>query len=1020
MWQILVLLVVSSVQLTADDSIRAVVDKYFDAYVKRDIDAYAALWDPASPDLPSRRQAVAQLFATSRYSFSSPRISRLKMDGSTANVWITTRRTMMRGDTSFVTDVALALDLKTYGNEWKITREASAVAELARMLAGAASDSERNELLSLDPALLTRELVALLHGESDRLFARKVYDRVLDLNQLIQRIANQTGLSGDEASAWRAMGDAHFYRKEYPKALDAYQKSLALEENLRRDYDLMNLWMSVAVLFTAMDRQAEAIDAYSKSVALGEKVGDKSGTADALERISKIHQDEGRFGEASKVLVKALTLRETMFDRAAIAATLIRLAELEYDQGEADAAIGYYRRSLAVYETLGRPEAEVYALHNIANICYLQGNYEVALATYRREVERAASNDNTRATAAAQTGIGLILTIYGDYAGALDSYQKALEVWRRTTELVETANARQKVGATYFRLGDFVSAEEHYREELRLRDALKDEQETAWAQLDVVTALNAQGKLDEALSLNERSLGLFESAKNASGMATALTTLSGVRYSRKEFDASLGAADRAAAVAKGARDFDMYWQARHRAGKANVCLLQFDAARRAFLDAIATIDSKYALLPGVRPQRLLEPRIAPFLAMVDLSVSQNRGADALAFSERGKQLVLRSILESQRLKINKTMTREEISRQTEIAKNISTLTTQLYREREKQSSNAARLESLSAKIAQARSDQTTFEDELYKRRPEVKTIRAESAALSFREIQNLSWPKGTVIFEYTESEEQIYLFVLTREANAKGRTSARVQAFPLGVSRNDIAEHVMGLARGVSTKGDGWEAHARWLYDVLVKPAASAMTGKQELLVIPDGIAWNVPFAALLVSDSEFLIEKIAISISSSITAFDHIQRHARRQRPVSQDTAPITEFTQSSTVNDASPFFSLIEGRELRSWLDTGFNSTTIVLSSSELTPKGISAGRGLTGFWWILYIGNSDSSLVSRWQSDASAAAQLVGSFRTRNANAKSLQLAIKELISKPGYRHPFLWSGLTFAGPSAVSFR
>jgi len=419
-------------------------------------------------------------------------------------------------------------------------------------------------------------------------------------------------------------------------------------------------------------------------------------------------------------------------------------------------------------------------------------------------------------------------------------------------------------------------------------------------------------------------------------------------------------------------------------------------------------------MPVMRPQRLLEPRLAPFLAMVDLSLSQNRGVDALVFAEKGKQLVLRSILESQRLRINKTMTTDELSRQAEIAKKISIQMTQLYRERERKPSNAARIESLTSQLAQTRSDEGAFEAELYKRRPAVKAFRGEAAALSFPQIQNLSWPRSTLILEYVETDEQIYLFVLSRDAHLKARTTVKIQVFPLGVSRNDIAERVMGFARSVSTRADGWQEDARWLYDILIKPASAAMTGKHELLVIPDGISWNVPFAALLANESELLIERIAVSMASSITAFEQIQTHARRQRLRSDgDNSPITEFARDSTVNDASPFYSMIEGKELRAWLETGFDSPSLILSSSELTPRGISAGRGLTGFWWILMIANCDSSLVSRWRTDEASRSILLASFKSQNATAKSLQNAIKELISQPEYRHPFHWSGLVFAG-------
>ena len=433
-----------SSQNADDQAVRQLVDRYFASFINRNLDAYVGLWSPSSPDLPLRREAVSQMFQTSTYSFSPPRIARIKTNSEKGSVWVTTRRTITRGGVDFSTGLALALDLTRENGDWKIRREAPAVAELASLLVAASDDTERNELLQLDPELLTRDLLVLLQNESTRRSRNSDYTKALEISRLIQRIASEKQMQAEEATAWRSIGDAHYYRKEFEAALDAYRKGLSLEEKLGREFDQIVLSMSSGLALVALNRTSEALETYGRSLELSEKVGDKAGMSDSLERRSRIHRDEGRLVEASSELEQSVTLREAIRDRPGAAQGLLTLAEIEYDQGELDRAIACYHRALTHFEALGRPDAEVYALHNIANISYLLGNLDHARSSYLRELKRAEVGTNRFAPAAAHTGLGLISTIYGDYAAALTAYEGALAVWRQTTEFADTALGTSK------------------------------------------------------------------------------------------------------------------------------------------------------------------------------------------------------------------------------------------------------------------------------------------------------------------------------------------------------------------------------------------------------------------------------------------------------------------------------------------------------------------------------------------------------------------------------------------------
>jgi CHAT domain-containing protein len=92
------------------------------------------------------------------------------------------------------------------------------------------------------------------------------------------------------------------------------------------------------------------------------------------------------------------------------------------------------------------------------------------------------------------------------------------------------------------------------------------------------------------------------------------------------------------------------------------------------------------------------------------------------------------------------------------------------------------------------------------------------------------------------------------------------------------------------------------------------------------------------------------------------------------------------------------------------------LLISSSELVPKAISAGRGLSGLWWTLLIAGCDSSIAGVWRSDQSSTASLLATLRSgvsKIDEAKALQEAMKETLRKPEYRHPYFWAGFVLSG-------
>jgi CHAT domain-containing protein/Tfp pilus assembly protein PilF len=62
---------------------------------------------------------------------------------------------------------------------------------------------------------------------------------------------------------------------------------------------------------------------------------------------------------------------------------------------------------------------------------------------------------------------------------------------------------------------------------------------------------------------------------------------------------------------------------------------------------------------------------------------------------------------------------------------------------------------------------------------------------------------------------------------------------------------------------------SRGLYDLFLSPIEKDMAGKSVLIIIPDGILWNLPFETLLLPSDQYLVEKYHIKYTQSLTVLE-------------------------------------------------------------------------------------------------------------------------------------------------------
>jgi tetratricopeptide (TPR) repeat protein len=987
---------------TEEAALRAVVEKFYVAYGKKDLAGVMALWSEKSPDSATAKQALQQQFANEDYTFGSPVISRVRMEGEKVSLRVMVDFTAinLQNKQSRKGQMVRNFGLVKESGEWKVWRYVPAVDELAEALVKAKSEAERKASLAEEKELMTAELVRALNRQGNRFYNQGDYPQAIAVYRLGQSIAEQLGDKAGIASTLNNIGRVHYSQGNHTQALENYQQSLALSETLGDKNGVATTLNNIGNIHNAQGNYAKAMEHFQQSLTMREALGDQAGIASSLNNIGSAHARQANYGQALEYFQKSLTLRESLGDKNGVADTLGNIGLIHYWQGNYRQALNSFQKSLALSETIGNKAGIATTLGNIGLVHDSQGNHVEALASFQKSLTLSEDLGDQEGVASALGNIGSIYDSQGNYGQALDYYQKslalnealgdragiasmlnnmglvyneqgnyeqALEKYQQSLALSEAigdragiARTRSNIGSVHYLQGNYLQALaafqksltieegignkegaagslgnignvhtsqgnyaqalEYFRKSLALGEELGNKALVArtWSNIgnihyfqgnygqavgDLLKSLAmsealgdrdgmastwssignahlAQGHNAQALESYQKSLARKEALGDKAGIASALANIGNVHKEQGRYTQSLDLAERAVTLAQQIGSLDTLWQARLTAGAAYRYLKQPAQARQAFTEAIKTIETLRTQVAGGEQdtQRFFANKLSPYLAMADLLLTENNPAEALIYAERAKARALLDVLHSGRVNITKAMTEKEQEQERKLNNQLTSLNTQIYREKLRDQPDQTRLKDLEEQLQKQRLAYEAFETNLYAAHPELKVRRSETQMLTLEEARPLLPDARAAVLKFVVAEEKSSLFVLTKSAS-DSPAAVEVKVFPIAIKRKDLEERVAQFRNQVAERDQTFAKNAIALFQLLLAPAQLLLQGKTTLIIVPDGPLWELPFQALQSPENRYLLQDHAVFYAPSLTVLREMVKLRRQTR---------------------------------------------------------------------------------------------------------------------------------------------
>ncbi len=971
-------------------ALQVLVEQYFAAYAKKDLDGMMAFWSPTSPGLAVRRQQAQQFFTTTgNIAVTHIEFEKPVIEGEKAHLQVTFDLSAIEAETgqprADLGKITRSLECVKQAGLWKIWHDSNAADDLAILLLAATTEQERTVLLERNAILVTPDLVETLVDEARALQDRGEFERAMSTHKTAYGIA--TTISYQRGMA-RSLNNIGSLTGNHMEALQTLRRALAIANTLDDKTMVGRVLHNLSDIYMQQGNYSLALEHLHKSLQIAEAIGRKWDIADALQQVGDIYLFQNDFDEALRYYQRSEEVFRMTGDKGKMAGSLSGAAWAYQLQGDSDKALKQFHEALTIHEELGRKPRIAVDLYSIGVLFLYRQDYEQSFSYFDKSLQLSRELGDQKNVAYALGGLAEAYYAKGDFEMALDSANRVSAIARNMEAPQLLCEYRGVAGLAYWALHKPVEARNAFDEAISVVESMReniaggeDQQQSFFAdKLDpyrgMVSLLVADSQFSEALSYAERAKGRTLEDVLGNGRVNITKAMTAPERQREEeLQAQLVSLNRQLGVEKAASKPD---EARIIDVKSGL-----DKARLQYSDFRTNL---YVTHPELRAQRGQIQPISPSELAGLLPDSHSAALEFVVAEERTYLFVLtRSTggnAASPELKVHTIDIK---------AKDLKQETEQFRRQ-------------LSLRDLQFRPTAL----KLFK-------LLVEPAQPQLSGVTSLlivpDGPLWNLPFQAVQPRRGHYLLEDYALSYAPSLTILREMA-RLRLKNKDIPAIKAGqtlLAMG--------------------NPVLATATSERAKLTYRDEKLAPLPEAAREVKTLESLYgrQQSRVFVGAE-AAEDQFKAQAGEFR--------ILHLATHGLLNDTNPMYSHLllssggpSGKEdglLEAWeiMDLDLHADLAVLSACETARGRITSGEGVVGLTWAFFVAGVPTTLVSQWKVESTSTTELMLAFhRARRAaddkgnsgsrTARALQRAELQLLRNSRYSHPFYWAGFVVVG-------
>ena len=507
-------------------------------------------------------------------------------------------------------------------------------------------------------------------------------------------------------------------------------------------------------------------------------------------------------------------------DRESIAYT--NLGNAYHHLADYKKAIAVYQQSLSIAKETGNkgPEGKAYA--GLGCAYRSLGDYKKAIEFHQQSLSIARDIGNKGSEGGAYGNLGSAYYSLSDYKKAIEFYQQFRTIAKEIGDKGSEGKAYTGLGIAYDSLGDYKKAIEFHQQSLRIAKEIGDKGSEGAAYTNLGHAYYSLVDYKKAIEFHQQSLSIAKEIGKKGSEGTAYTNLGAAYHSLGDYRKAIEFHQQSLSIAKEIGDKGLERTVHGNLGRSFEKLHDFCKAEELYESSIKVFEEMRFLLQEKDEWKIsFRDQLSTYSNLWIVQLRQSKTSEALLTAERGRAQALADLMESQYgAKSTPTESKYQIERITNISSLISSPMTFL----------AEAFGSVFFWVLQ--------------RDQEWQFIMGRKLSYTLEDMTDRAY-------------KQI-------RATKPARCEDRSLDDPDNESIEDLSDRYAKKKEYKSSQAGG--DALKELYDVVIAPI-SHLIKDEELIIVPDGSSFLIPYAALLDQNSRYLSERLRIRLAPSLTS---------------------------------------------------------------------------------------------------------------------------------------------------------
>lgn len=692
---------------------------------------------------------------------------------------------------------------------------------------------------------------------------------------------NSIDISQDEMVSLFSNGKNHLEAGNFDLAFQSFVDclSLAVERNDREIQ--MECCMNLGLLSWNLDKVGESSDFYLRALKIAEELN--------LLQAIKICESAVKINDLFLKGKKSIPQKSIEYFQKALDAAkeiksqahelkCLRLMSRNYLIPPSQEYLDLNAQALEIAQNLNHKTESMKTLNSIAGYHTQQNNYAYALTNYFEALKIARDLNLKNKIQLYSFNLANIYLKFGDFQKSSEYLSEALSAAKEVKDNLKTATILNSMGLLYEKKAgisknerDYYKALEYLKESLNLLEIEGKENMQIMALNNIGHIYTALEQYSEALNFIRLALERAENRGDEQSLGILLTNSGEIQLKLQDYKEAEKQYLQALRIGGKLESSPILQKANFGFAKIYEQQKKYNLAISHYQEAIKEIEQvrKKLVLDidqsgyGYSKLDVYEHLLNLYFTLYSLDPEKEYGVEMFLAAEKGKARSFLDNLEESQISISKKLSDEYEKRELEITNRISASIEKISKGN---NSSMSDMKLIKKELFQAEDDYTDLLNQMLMEKVNIsKVISPEPFNLNYLQDRYLD-PK-TVLIEYSLGEDKSFVFFVSKNI-------FKIFELPPHAKIKDSIKVYLRVLRDPSQENDIVQKSSRRLYLELFASLDEIMPKDvTNLIIIPDGILYYLPFETLVSSSkdklngNDYLISKYAISYMPSASS---------------------------------------------------------------------------------------------------------------------------------------------------------